>query len=268
MQRGRSPMVENCRLLIADCRLQKEQAVVSSVLQSAICILHSAISNSRLLCRAIAIFGIVMMASAALAAEPGSGVSSPGESHTKLFGIEAQGDKFVYVFDRSGSMGEAGGKPLREAKKQLLASLNDLDQRSQFYLIFYNHQPRLVDLGSSHGRLIFATPANKRQAEEAVSTIRAEGGTDHMAALIAALHLQPDVIFLLTDGEQQDDPTADDLKRIDRLNGGGAQINVIQFSETPRPDSSLIQLAHQNRGQHVFVDILHYGEEKSGAAAK
>jgi len=212
---------------------------------------------------------ILISVAKAFAADPASSQYDPSSSysHTNLFGIEAQGDKFVYVFDRSGSMGEAGGKPLREAKKQLVASLNNLDQRSQFYLIFYNDQPRLFDLGNSHGRLIFATPSNKQQAEEFVSGIQASGGTDHMAALSVALRLQPDVIFLLTDGEEKDDPSPDDLKRIDRINGGGAQINVIQFAEAERPDSNLIKLAHQNRGKHVFVDIMHYGEKQSATTA-
>ena len=44
-----------------------------------------------------------------------------GYARTKMFGLEAQGTKFVYVFDRSGSMGEIGGKPLRDAKAELLS---------------------------------------------------------------------------------------------------------------------------------------------------
>jgi hypothetical protein len=207
----------------------------------------------------------LLLCVAAMAAEPGGSAGSP-ESHTNLFGIEAHGDKFVYVFDRSSSMGDDGGKPLREAKKQLVASINDLDQRSQFYLIFYNDQPRMFDLGSSNGRLIFATDSNKQQADQFISTIGASGGTDHMAALKIALRLQPDVIYLMTDGEEQDDPTAKDLAQIDRINGGGAQINVIQFAGKPRPDSSLVTLAHQNRGKHVFVDIMNYSDGKAPVA--
>jgi hypothetical protein len=207
---------------------------------------------------------VCVLAARCCAAEPGGSQFDPesGYAHANLFGIDAKGDKIVYVFDRSESMGEAGGKPIREAKKQLVASVNDLDQRSQFYLIFYNDQTRLADLGTARGHLVWATPANKRQAEEVVSNIQAGGGTDHMAALTAALRLQPDVIFLMTDGEAQDDPTPEDLKRIDHMNGGSAQINVIQFAGTPRPDSSLVTLAKQNRGKHVFVDIMHYGEGK------
>jgi Mg-chelatase subunit ChlD len=221
--------------------------------------------NRRILLRLICLS--LWSATTILAAEPDNKKFDPSANyaHTKLFGLEAQGNKFVYVFDRSGSMGDDGNKPLREAKKQLLASLNDLDENSQFYLIFYNDQPRLFDLGNSRGRLIWATDSNKRQAEDFISNIQAGGGTDHMAALTEALRLRPDVIFLLTDGEQKDDPGPDDLKRIDRINGGGTIINVVQFAGTPRPTSSLIQLAHENRGQHVFVDIMHYGDKQPAA---
>src|SRR4051812_20424855 len=52
-------------------------------------------------------------------------------ARTKIFGLEAQGTKFAYVFDRSGSMAENHSRPLRAAKAELLASLNDLDERQQ-----------------------------------------------------------------------------------------------------------------------------------------
>jgi hypothetical protein len=207
---------------------------------------------------------------ASFAQDPSRGLDpSAGYARTKLFGLEAQGAKFAYVFDRSGSMGELGGKPLREAKKELLTSLNDLDQRQQFYLVFYNEQPRLFDAGNSKGRLVWGTDDNKKQAATFIDSIRADGGTDHMSALMVALKMRPDVIFLLTDGEQQDDPSADDLKRIDRINEGSAQINVIQFAPKPRESSSLVQLAKQNRGQHIFVDVSKYaGHDVGQPAAK
>jgi von Willebrand factor type A domain len=175
-------------------------------------------------------------------------------TRTKVFGLEAQGTKFVYVFDRSGSMGEDHGKPLKAAKAELLASLADLDEHNQFYIIFYNQEPRLFDGGPAKGQLVFATPENKQAATDFVNSITADGNTNHTSALMAAICLRPDVIFLLTDGEEKDDLTAADLDRIDRLNGGGASINVIQFAPTPRPGSSLVELAKSNRGQNVFID--------------
>jgi len=212
--------------------------------------------------------GYMSLFGSALGEEPARGLDpSAGYARTKLFGLEAQGAKFVYVFDRSGSMGELGGKPLSEAKKELLASLNDLDKRQQFYVVFYNEQPRLFDAGNSKGRLVWGTDDNKKQAAQFIDSIRADGGTDHMSALMVALRMRPDVIFLLTDGEQQDDPSAEDLKRVERINDGAAQINVIQFAPLPRPGSSLIQLAKQNRGKHIVVDISKYAAQDIGQAA-
>ncbi len=182
------------------------------------------------------------------------GNRSASYTHTSIFGLEAQGTKFVYVFDRSGSMSDYGGKPLRAAKAELLKSLNELDEHNQFYIIFYNEEPRLFNAAGTSGRLVFATPENKQAANDFVTGIKADGGTNHLSALLAAIRLRPDVIFLLTDGEDKDDLNAEELDRIDRLNGGGASINVIQFGSAPRPNSSLVQLAKGNRGQSVFVD--------------
>jgi Mg-chelatase subunit ChlD len=181
-------------------------------------------------------------------------------AHSKLFGLEARGTKFVYVFDRSGSMSEYHGRPLRAAKEELITSLADLDERNQFYVIFYNEEPRLFQVGPVKGRLVFATPDNKQAANDFISGIQADGGTDHMAALEIALRLRPDVIFLLTDGDEASDPTPDEIRRIERTNGGGASINVIQFAPQPRANSTLVELAKQNRGQHLFVDLNKLGE--------
>jgi hypothetical protein len=66
----------------------------------------------------------------------GSGNRSPGDSGTvQLFGIAATGHKFVYVVDRSGSMGGDGRRALAAAKKELLASLDGLENTQQLPLV-------------------------------------------------------------------------------------------------------------------------------------
>jgi len=70
-----------------------------------------------------------------------------------------------------------------------------------------------------------------------------------------AINLRPDVIFLLTDGEKKDDLSADEIKRLSRLNGGLSQIHVIQFAPAPYAGNSLVQLAGENRGQHTYKNI-------------
>ncbi len=39
------------------------------------------------------------------------GPSLDGKGHTSMFGVEASGYRFVYVIDRSGSMGGTGTRP-------------------------------------------------------------------------------------------------------------------------------------------------------------
>ncbi len=90
----------------------------------------------------------------------------------------------MYVFDRSGSMGEHKNLALRKAKEELLASLTDLSDRQQFYIMFYNHEPRLFEAGAARNQLVFATDDNKERAKQFVSSIGADGGTDHVSGAI------------------------------------------------------------------------------------
>jgi hypothetical protein len=177
-------------------------------------------------------------------------------TRTTLFGVEGRGSTFVYVFDRSASMSEPENKPLKTAKEELAASLNELTRVQQFSVIFYNQRPRLFQ---PRGRgLVYATDENKRLAGEFFDRLKADGGTNHADALEAALRIRPDVIFLLTDGDAKDDLTEDELKRLQRRNRGSV-IHVIQFSSSDTPDESrLMSLAHNSGGQHVYVDYAKF----------
>ena len=177
-----------------------------------------------------------------------------GLAQTSFFGIEAAGRRFVYVLDRSGSMGEPDNKPLCAAREELLKSLDRLGSLHQFVLIFYNQEPS-VFAGDAPGRLPFATDIEKSQARKFVEAISAQGGTDHFNALAKAVKLNPDVIFLLTDGEQKDDLSADELADIRRMNRSVARIYVVQFASSPYASNSLVRLAEENRGQHTYLDI-------------
>src|SRR5690606_9026168 len=107
---------------------------------------------------------------------------------------------FVYVFDRSQSMnsrftvysemGVLGTiTPLRSAKLELARSLGALSAANEFQIVFYNHSPYLF--GQSHyaENLYTATPENKEDAIGFIEAMRAEGFTNHLAALEAAFIL-------------------------------------------------------------------------------
>lgn len=178
-----------------------------------------------------------------------------GTARTGVFGIEGEGYKFVYVFDRSGSMDGHGGAPLLAAKSQLIGSLGDLGQTHQFQIIFYNERPRIFNPGGREGRLVFGNEQNKNLARRFVGSITASGATRHLEALKMALRMNPDVIFFLTDA---DEPrmTPQQLAGIAQMNHG-TSINAIEFGYGPHrnPDNFLVKLARQNAGQHVYVDV-------------
>ena len=198
----------------------------------------------------------IVAAAPARAADPGR-LGEGSEGTAKLLGIEAKASKIVYVFDQSGSMGVPDNKPLDRAKAELLASINGLSDVQQFYIIFYNQRQTLFKIDPTGSRLIFANDQNKKLAKQFVDSIKAGGATKHADALALALKMHPDVIFLLTDGDPPDDITKEELARLDRLNGSGTVINVIQISPPPGEGQAnlLVTLAKHTGGRHVYMDF-------------
>jgi len=185
----------------------------------------------------------------------GGNTNVGGQTTTSICGIPGTGSKFVYVFDRSGSMDGFASRPLRSAKSELVASLGDLADTHQFLIIFYNERPRIFTPVGASAQLVWANAQNKQLAAEFVRGITADGGTRHMAALQIALNLHPDVIFFLTDADQPQ-MTPDELTRIRRTNRSTV-INAIEFGFGPSAGQMnfLKRLAQENGGQHAYVDI-------------
>ncbi|MGY8769018.1 MAG: hypothetical protein ACKVH8_11420 [Pirellulales bacterium] len=182
---------------------------------------------------------------------PGSGE----KGSTTIFGVEGTGNKFVYVFDRSGSMEGFGGRPLAAAKSELIGSLSDLEETHQFSIVFYNENQRIFDTGDGRRKLVFANPQGKLLAERFVRSVIANGGTQHLPALQLALDMQPDVIFFLTDADHPE-LFPHELERVRRTNKG-AVIHTIEFGFGPFSGKRnfLVKLADQNDGKHIYIDI-------------
>jgi hypothetical protein len=185
-----------------------------------------------------------------------------GKGRTSLFGLSGEGYKFVYVFDRSGSMGGEGRESLKAVKAELAKSLEKLDTVHQFQIVFYNEQPVVFNPTGTPGRLAFATDANKERAAKFLDSISATGGTDHEEALRTAAKLRPDVIFFLTDADEPGLSEAQLAKVRDMA--AGIIVNCIEFGPGPKPNgtSFLETLAKQNGGGYVYIDITKRKVEK------
>lgn len=179
-----------------------------------------------------------------------------GQTQTEVFGLRGVGSKFLYVFDRSGSMSAYDAAPLRAAKAQLIASLDSLKSTDQFQIIFYNERPSVFNpFPGKQPEMMFGTEENKRLAKGFVQSIVATGATRHMPALQIAMKLQPDVLFFLTDAEEPR-LTDDDLRQVQRWNGG-TSINAIEFGPRPYTGESnfLTRLAKENNGQYAYRNV-------------
>ncbi len=185
-----------------------------------------------------------------------AGLAGSG-GRTSVFGIEGEGNKFVYVFDRSSSMAGYNGRPLSAAKAELISSLEQLTKSNQFQIIFYNDRP--VVLNPQHPappRVLFATDSNKQLAQQFVDGITAAGSTRHMLALQTALGMAPDVIFFLTDAAEPQ-LNRSQLDQLQRLNRGATTIHAIEFGAGPfrGGENFLIRLAREHSGQHIYIDV-------------
>lgn len=190
-----------------------------------------------------------------------------GKAHTSVFGLAAEGSKFVYLFDRSKSMistfrNYEGGVLVREvtplllAKAEMLRSLEPLSPSDQFQIVFYNQQPLLFDDGTDLRRLIPASPERKAQAQQFVTDVPGKGSTNHVSAMQLGLNLKPDVIFLITDGEAKDDPPKRRVRSLIRkCQKQGVQVHIVHFSTQVRPDCTLLPLAEETGGVHRFINL-------------
>jgi hypothetical protein len=182
--------------------------------------------------------------------------SSVEDNYAKVsvFGVEGTGNKFVYLFDRSASM---EGAPLATAKRRLVESLATIDELQQFHVIFFNQRLMPLRISGSRDRIPFASDRNKKLATQFINSVKADGGTDRVAALRHALAIRPDVIFFLSDA---DDPmSAKEVAEVVQLNERmGGQICVIEFGrgDTKPKSNFLTQLARETGGQYAYVNVL------------
>jgi hypothetical protein len=174
-----------------------------------------------------------------------------------LFDSKGVGNRFVYVLDRSASMGGAVNL-LLWAKMELSASIDELKANQEFQVIFYNEEPFIFNprRGPGPDLLVSASRPNKLRVKRFIESIYPFDGTDHQQALFRAIRMKPDVIFLWTDAnEPRLGPI--ELEQI-HVEANGIIINTVEVGFGPEPPDNynfLVLLARQNGGRHVYIDV-------------
>jgi len=188
----------------------------------------------------------------------GRGQGRGNKSKASFFGMEGSGSSFAYVVDRSDSMNAYDGAPLRFAKRELIKSLESLNEYNQFQIVFYNDS-----LSPMSGGMLFATDQGKSRAINFIRNMPGDGGTSHLPALKQALSLAPEVLFFLTDA---DDPSLTMPQLLDiqrRTEISRTSIHTIQFNSGPASnDGSWIRkMAEMNRGSYKYIDVTSFNKD-------
>lgn len=205
---------------------------------------------------------------------PGGGGGNGGDGNgvTSVFGLSGEGGRFVYLFDRSESMNSvftlyskqqilSSITPLKSAKLEMTRSLGALGRANKFQIVFYNDEPTVFGDGHYDQEMFSATEENLQRANEYIENMKAEGFTNHLAALEVGINMNPNVIFLLTDGEAKDDLHPNMVRKLYKLcRRKKILLNVIHFCNQPREQCTLVRLAEKTGGQHLFIKLQDLAE--------
>lgn len=195
----------------------------------------------------------------------GSGGSGSG---TDYFGTVAYGFRFVYILDKSTSMnwgrsGQANSNSrFDRARYELLRSIDKLAPYQSFYVILFSTTTRrMFDDESPSPVTIPATRENKQRLRQWLEAADVGGGTDPREALVVALSIAPDAIFLLSDGDFNSvsgrrsplfagTPEAEEL--VQQIHRGYTPIHTFAY-EDPESKRRMETLAQITGGEYKYI---------------
>lgn len=197
-------------------------------------------------------------ATAAIAALTAGSVNPAAlQTASSFFGADASGNNFCYVIDSSGSM---RGGAWEAAKGELRRSLLTLKESQRFYVIFFNAELDAIPLpGESQPapNALYATPENIAHAGRWIETVSIDTGASPMRALEAAVKLEPDAVYLLTDGVTSVDvpkKVREFNRTTDLINGEQVKVPIHAIAYYSLKGEQLMrQLAAENNGQFIYV---------------
>ena len=123
-----------------------------------------------------------------------------GAPAAKFFGAEIAGQRIVFVLDNSGSM--QGGR-LETVIAELLNCLDRLRDDQEFYILFHSDAVYPMLYPDPIDRYLRPTKANKRMVAAWLDTVELCLGDSVEEAIAAAAMIEPDTVFLLSDGRIQ-----------------------------------------------------------------
>lgn len=176
-----------------------------------------------------------------------------GQDGAEFFGVQAAGSRFVFVCDCSGSM---AGLKWAELHRELSRSIGGLGPGKAFYAIFFDGEMHpMFEPFHREPALLDATSANVEKARQWIASKSLGANTSPCESMKFAANLEPDAIFLLTDGEFSD-YTAPYLRDFNKKRVAAGKPKVVVhtigfFSE--KHQRVLERIAKDSGGTYQFV---------------
>jgi hypothetical protein len=163
-----------------------------------------------------------------------------------FMGVSGNAMKVAYVCDSSGSMLNL----FDILRMELRRAIDGLKPVQAFDIIFFSEDKfRALDK-----QLLLAVPENKRKAYDFLETTSPHGSTDPIPGLQLAFKAGPQLIYMLTDGEFNNNAAI--IEEIRKLNKDGrVKINTIAFGNDASESfhAFLSQIAKENGGTYRWV---------------
>ncbi|HWC91335.1 MAG TPA: VWA domain-containing protein, partial [Pirellulales bacterium] len=159
-----------------------------------------------------------------------------------FFGLPTAAGKVVFIVDISGSM---HGRRIRRAQTELRHTLESLKPSQKFFVVFFSDGATAMPAEG----LLSATRDNIIQAWQWIRQAECGGGTNPLPAVLMALELKPDAIYLLTDGKFEPQVY---FAATEAPPGARTPINTIGFA-TKKAERLLQAIANETGGSYRFV---------------
>jgi len=151
-------------------------------------------------------------------------VTHKSGSRASFFGAQADGNKFVFVIDSSGSM---RGPRWEALCKELIRAIKSLSPDQDFFVISFDSMAHpMFGTMPPKGKFLKAVDKNVDRIRNWLRSIQHGNQTLPASSVGIAMKLEPDAIFLLSDGEIKDS-TLEDLRIWNRKQNEDGDIKTI-----------------------------------------
>jgi hypothetical protein len=133
----------------------------------------------------------------------GEGTSEQGA--TSFFGAKSRANRIVFVLDNSNSMDDGR---FATALMELARSVDALSPEQSFYVVLYSDTVYRLFHPHSAADLVPATHENKRRVRQWLGTAEMCTGGQLVDAMEIVADLEPEVVYLLSDGVISDYPVS------------------------------------------------------------